>query len=445
MKGGFFGLADDDAFWQRPMARQDKVLGRMLDRKPGLLLDGPTDVTLPLRQSLPVVVGLVASYADLHGLDPGRTGVVVAVNVDTTEVWTGTLEDVENVEENEDPGPPPALAGVGSLLFFVDARARTKLPWAQGASFAVSVCLRDRASNRLRVALGAGPQAYVDPAVQELVLARRRAFALRIAPESEEGGPDLTAARSPTRSVAVRPWERVRPKRPGDPELDRRVSAIVPVALLVTGAVDAAPRVLELRVPIVVRRRELRPGHWSDDHPQGMKIRAHRLVCVRNTAPKMLRRGRIVPQVSSLLELIRRGLAAEVCCCNRTCHSLPRIFQRPDAVRMIRASTLSSDEMKTIERVLRAIVATPLILSPSFAGPIRSQLRDIARVLLSCSASRTVRSMTMSASAIAMPPCRVPPPLRWMSRTSKINSVPSADCQTGPTYLLKPCSAKTAV
>ena len=133
MKGGFLGLADDDAFWQRPMARQDKVIDRLLDRKPGLFLDGPAEVTLPRRASLPVVVGLVGTYQELHGLDPGRVGVIVAVNVDTSEVWAGTLEDVENVESEGDAGPPPALAGVGAQLFLVDVRDRARLPWAPGA------------------------------------------------------------------------------------------------------------------------------------------------------------------------------------------------------------------------------------------------------------------------------------------------------------------------
>lgn len=272
------GLRDDDAFWQRPMARQDKVLGRLLDRKPGLLLDGPAEVTLPLRASLPVVVGLVATYEELHGLDPGRTGAVVAVNVDTSQVWAATLEDLENVEPGEDPGPPPALSGVGAMLFLVDVRARASLPWTAGASFIVSACLRERASNRLPVSLGAGPQVYVDPAVQELVHARRRAFALRVVPEAgvldlEDAAARALVPAAPGLSLtldrvvvtdgatpatlrvglraAVRPWERARPERPGDPELDARVSAVVPVTLLVTGAVDAAPRALALRIPVM--------------------------------------------------------------------------------------------------------------------------------------------------------------------------------------------------
>lgn len=284
MKGGFLGLADDDAFWQRPMARQDKVIDRLLDRKPGLFLDGPAEVPLPRRASLPVVVGLVGTYKELHGLDPGRAGVIVAVNVDTSEVWAGTLEDVENVESEGDAGPPPALAGVGAQLFLVDVRDRARLPWAPGATFMLSACMRDRASNRLTVAIGAGPQVYVDPAAQELVLARRRAFALQVMPaegedEDEAGLLDRedAAARALVPAApglaltldrvvvtdkgtpvtlrvglraAVRSWERARPARPGDPEFDPRVSAVVPVTLLVTGAIDAAPRTIALHVPV---------------------------------------------------------------------------------------------------------------------------------------------------------------------------------------------------
>jgi hypothetical protein len=177
---------------------------------------------------------------------------------------------------------------VGAQLFLVDVRDRARLPWAPGATFMLSACMRDRASNRLTVAIGSGPQVYVDPAAQELVLARRRAFALRVLPEQgqdeneDEDEPDLldredAAARALVPAApglaltvdrvvvtdkgtpvtlrvglraAVRSWERARPAKPGDPELDPRVSAVVPVTLLVTGAVDAAPRTIALHVPV---------------------------------------------------------------------------------------------------------------------------------------------------------------------------------------------------
>jgi hypothetical protein len=280
VQGGFLGFKDDDAFWRNPMARQDKVIMRLLERKPGLLIDGPSEVASSMRQSLPVVVGLVMTYEELHGLDPGRVGAVVAVNVDTSQVWVTTFEDMENVEPESDPGPPPALSGVGAMLYLVELRERAALPWAQGTSFLVSACLRERASNRLAVTLGAGAQVYVDPAVQELVHARRRAFALQVSPELESGVLQLEDAparklvpAAPGMSIAVdrvvvtdgdtpvtlrlglraavRPWERARPKQKSDPELDARVSAVVPITLLVTGAAEAAPRVIELRVPVM--------------------------------------------------------------------------------------------------------------------------------------------------------------------------------------------------
>ncbi|MBX3467563.1 MAG: hypothetical protein KF878_11795 [Planctomycetes bacterium] len=281
MKGGFLGLKDDEGFWRRPLARQDRVLDRLLDRRPGLLLDAPCEVELPLRQSLPAVVGLVATYEQLHGLDPGRAGALAAVNVETSEVWAGTLEDLDGVEPPDDPGPPPATKGTGALVLLACARARTGLAWTPGASYLLSAHLRERASNRVPVRLVPGPQVYVDPAARALVLARRRAHALRHSPVGPlaEGGLDLgdpaakalvperpgLAARAERVVVmdpgapavlrvglraALRPWERARPARPGDPDLDARVSGVVPVTLLVTGALDAAPRVLALRVPV---------------------------------------------------------------------------------------------------------------------------------------------------------------------------------------------------
>lgn len=282
MKGGFLGFKDDDAFWGRPLAHQAKVIDRLLDRKPCLLLDAPSQAELPLRKGLPVVVALVATYEQLHGLDPGRAGALVAVNVDTTDVWAGTLEDLDGVEPTDDAGPPPATKGTGALLLLADARQRTTMGWTAGASYLLSALMRERGSNRVPVRLVPGPGVYVDPAVQALVRARRRAHALR--PSSTGplagGGLDLddAAARALVPGApglaltvdrvvvtdpgapatlrvglraALRPWERARPAQKGDPELDARVSAVVPVALVVTGAIDAAPRVLTLRAPVL--------------------------------------------------------------------------------------------------------------------------------------------------------------------------------------------------
>lgn len=281
VKGGFLGLKDDDAFWRRPLAHQAKVVDRLLDRRPGLLLDAPTEVELPLRQALPAVVGLVATYEELHGMDPGRAGALVAVNVDTSDAWAGTVEDQEGFAPTEDVGPPPATAGTGALLLLADVRARTNLAWTPGATYVVSALLRERASNRVTIRLVPGPGVYVDPAAQELVRSRRRAHALRPGATGRlaEGGLDLTDAAavelvpgtpglalSVDRVVvtdpgapatlrvglraALRPWERARPARRGDPELDVRVSAVVPLTLVITGALDADPRLLSLRVPI---------------------------------------------------------------------------------------------------------------------------------------------------------------------------------------------------
>lgn len=246
MKGGFLGFKDDDAFWGRPLAHQAKVIDRLLDRKPCLLLDAPSQAELPLRQGLPVVVALVATYEQLHGLDPGRAGALVAVNVDTTDVWAGTLEDLDGVEPTDDAGPPPATKGTGALLLLADARQRTTMGWTAGASYLLSALMRERGSNRVPVRLVPGPGVYVDPAVQALVRARRRAHALR--PSSTGplagGGLDLDDA-------AARALVPGAPAQKGDPELDARVSAVVPVALVVTGAIDAAPRVLTLRAPVL--------------------------------------------------------------------------------------------------------------------------------------------------------------------------------------------------
>lgn len=307
MKGGFLGFKDDDAFWGRPLAHQAKVIDRLLDRRPGLLLDAPTEVELPLRRGLPAVVALVATYEQLHGLDPARAGALVAVNVDTTDVWAGTIEDQDGVEPPEQVGPPPKTAGVGALLLLADARQRTNLAWTPGASYVLSAVLRERVSNRVPVRLASGPGVYVDPAVQALVQARRRAHALRPSATGPLGGADDAdagegatldlddeAARAlvpaaPGLAVSVdrvvvtdpgapatlrvglralaRPWERARPARPKDPELDPRVMAVIPVALVVTGADDAAPRVFTLRVPVLAEPAEPASGGAEGDEP----------------------------------------------------------------------------------------------------------------------------------------------------------------------------------
>lgn len=277
MKDGFLGFEDDEAFWRAPLARQDVALARLIGRKvTTLALDAPTEVELPLRDTLPAVVGLVATYQELHGLDLGAACALVAVNVDTSEVVAANVEATDGFAEPASPGPAPAVKGKGALLLLACARARTGLAWAPGSSYLLSALLRDLTSRRVPVKLKAGPSTFVDPAALELIDERRRAFALR---PRVAGGLDASdaaaAALVPKRPglalsadrvvvlepgaravlrvglrTSLRPWERV--TRAPWVDDDATITGVVPVTLVVCGAQRADPIVIPLRVPVRV-------------------------------------------------------------------------------------------------------------------------------------------------------------------------------------------------
>lgn len=290
MKGGFLRYDDDEAFWREPLSRQRPALLELVERRSSTLaLDAPTAVDVAARGTLPAVVGLAATYQELHGTNLGLDAALVAVNPDTSEVFAAGVLPGENLERRSPGGPPPPVKGKGGLVLLTEARGRLGLPWAAGNRYLLSVALRHLASNRVPVALSAGPGAFVDPAAAELVLERRRAFALR--PTGEALDPADAAAKAlvpPAPGLAValdrvvvadpgapatlrlglrtslRPWERVT-RQPWVSD-DPTITGVVPVTLVVCGAQDVAPVVLPLRVAV---RDELPEGLAPDaDGPE---------------------------------------------------------------------------------------------------------------------------------------------------------------------------------
>jgi hypothetical protein len=270
-----FGLTPAD-FWSEPLRTRDATIDRVADEDfVGLVLAAPAAVPYDARETLPAVVLHATTLAEADGVLFNNAAVAVAVNVATRDVHAATFTEPLVIDEPPAPRAAPSSEGFSYAMYAADLRARLGLAW-QPAEYLVTVLVRDRVSNRVRVALTSA--AYDDPAVRELIAQRRAALpqpgvwpppgrglpsyrpASASPPVPAEPGVALVATRvvvlGEGQPAAVHGSYRLPVERRflGGPardlvELYGEYTAVVPVTLVLTATTLAGPYVLQLRLP----------------------------------------------------------------------------------------------------------------------------------------------------------------------------------------------------
>ena len=287
----FFGLADN-AYWTASLGNDPAPLDRTLKRNFwGLALGAPRQVPLDARSTLPALVCQVETVATGRLRRLRRQGLVTAMNLRTGALRVTRFTDSAQEERPLDPEPPPEPGEEPppdssndriSSLSTLDLRERLGLAW-EPAEYLVTVILMDRVSNRVRVALAPTESSFLDPAVAEFIAAEyARLRPLPPAPppgdpvpryRAWDGAPEIpsepginlradrvSAIREDRRAmlygsfrVPLRPQNIVRPD-PNNPDPDQLAlydgaTAVVDIAVLLTGADAPSPVQLVLRVP----------------------------------------------------------------------------------------------------------------------------------------------------------------------------------------------------
>jgi hypothetical protein len=253
---------DDGAFWRKVKPRREA------DPAEGLVLAAPARVAPDQRQSLPVLLRRTASAQEDGRFPLATHAVVVAIDVDRNELFSGGAAVADNAAAPPPiAGAAPAVEGTLTRYEWTELREQVHLPW-RPAQLVVVALLRERASNPRRVHLdGAvaedparGAEAdstVVDPGVD---LAppppERRGIALAAGPGTLEGQPLDSVVRGSFRlphQGAV----------PSPSEGGRRVR----IHLVVTDLGSGASRRLSLSAPAsgAEREGELAAGRFALD------------------------------------------------------------------------------------------------------------------------------------------------------------------------------------
>lgn len=246
----------DDRYWSDEAERAMEGLfsERVVRNDYGPLIAAPSLVALDARATAPLVGCHTMTLRDVRAYDVARVAIVVAVCVETNEVFASRAlpppepQPVEDVGEIDDGGT--------GVTFALDLFENPGLP-RRPATYDVVVIVRDRVSNRVRVRLGPSPAAYQDPEVLRFLEEANQRPAMR-EPWPAPGDPlpsfDARATRAPL------------PKDPGIALAIDRVVMLGPNARAVLSGA--------FRLPLL--RREIAPA--STPAPAHAAVRGVTLV-----------------------------------------------------------------------------------------------------------------------------------------------------------------------
>jgi hypothetical protein len=295
-----FGLRDEE-FWTDPW-RTRKAVQRPLMQKgdEGLFIGAPRKVGLQEHATFPVAILRVCKAARTSTIPFKETAIVAAVELNTYELyarlafppvrkrpWAAGMAGAAAGKGDSFSNDETAMISEGHT---VDLAARLGIPAAWG-DYLVTVILLDQVSNRCRMQL-VDSVTYEDPEVERFF--REQAAAqlppLCVWPQPaptlpsytrDAASPDIPAEVGIALTVErvnvimpechchlhgsfrlpVRPQHVVEPSAPPQDEVSppRPVTAVVPIALLLTGTASPAPVLLRLAVP------SYKPLDTSDD------------------------------------------------------------------------------------------------------------------------------------------------------------------------------------
>ncbi len=289
---------EDAAFWTDPW-RTRKVLQRalMAGKEEAFVIDLPEKVPLDARDSIPLAVVRVSKVGAESPFV--RSSVLTALNL-----YTGELSAALAFDPPATSGGPAGVGGADDAMIgeghLIDLAKRLRLPLLRG-DYLVTLLVMDKVSARRRVRV-VESSAFEDPAVEAFLRSQVAARGERPRPFPEPGSdprsilplyealdesPPLPAQpgvalsiervnllpasecvvfgsyRLPVEARHVTPASTLKTE-PGAP------TAVIPITLLLTGSVDAAPRLARLQVPckqplVEVDGQAVATGHFAVD------------------------------------------------------------------------------------------------------------------------------------------------------------------------------------
>jgi hypothetical protein len=269
MTQGPFALSDDE-FWGEPLNHLDKA-SAPYDMKPkrALLVDGPKEVDLQARESLPVPVYYLHSAADAFSFAFQNVAIVVAARAEDRAVFCNMAAPRITVPMEPPEGKP------SPTTFFGDSKVlnlkERGLPWKPGTWF-VNVIVRDLVSNRVQIHLGEPASKYKDPEVEKFLKSQKYPPPAPVSPEPGKPLPHYQLyGRSPavpdSQGIALSVDRVIVTRRGNRGELSASFrlaplpgelvpgasgdgpKAVIPITLIVTGTENSFPLPFTVRAP----------------------------------------------------------------------------------------------------------------------------------------------------------------------------------------------------
>ncbi len=165
MKTGVMGLTAEE-FWSDPDHTRDDAAARASEGEwRGYAIDAPPVVDLGVRDTLPVVGVRCLSAVESAAHDFQNNGVVVAVRLESNEVFAGRAFEWKFAQPLRTPRRPPPVTVTITDTFSFEVRARLPaLPWVPG-TVRLYLLVLDRMADPVdvRLTVPSGPDLYAPP------------------------------------------------------------------------------------------------------------------------------------------------------------------------------------------------------------------------------------------------------------------------------------------
>jgi hypothetical protein len=158
-----------DEYWTDPfknaMDLQDATIG---EGKTALLIDAPPLVDSGIHQTIPVLVYTCMTQKDEFAMPLERGALLVATRLEDRETFTAAAVSQENPQPGGKQQFVPQEGVLATSSLSADLRKRLALDLSP-ATYMVTLLLRDRASNRVRVTVARPSAGYTDPEVEKVL------------------------------------------------------------------------------------------------------------------------------------------------------------------------------------------------------------------------------------------------------------------------------------
>ena len=188
----------DSAFWEADSRDHglDPVVKKFRTSYFGIVVDGPGEVILSNRSTLPLFAYYMGKYGEVATRDFPRAALVVAMDPDRNEIRVVPFVRKRGETLFTGKKVPASDLPDGYLMTFqaLDVRSRTELPWVPGRVIS-QILLLDLASNRIETRLLGGAGSFVDEEKEKFLAAERAklnppAPYPRLAPSTYAASPD---------------------------------------------------------------------------------------------------------------------------------------------------------------------------------------------------------------------------------------------------------------